>query len=268
MIRSYGVSNRRRPTSGWRGGLRRHLVVFAALTLGGVAAGIAAPAVASANAANPVAGTSGTAVVNPDGSVTVTLEGTWSWPGQQCSGRYGVGWAVDWWGASAQKIPTDAFALSNASEVVAAGPAGKPPWSQTALATGTVSPTGAIQLPKTAPLPGQPPPPPSSFHVGTYYAGEDTDLCASVEADGTPYGAWTATATYPSRADIPGSICVNLYDEHGTEGKSSGNPKDFSPSGDDDNSIQTNDFDPSDAVDSSCMSSSGLVPPGGGGIDS
>jgi hypothetical protein len=219
-----------------------------------VAAAVA-PAAASANAGNPQPTTAGTETLNPDGTVTVTLNGTWSWPGQECGGRYGIGWEVDWWGISTAKTPNPTFALTDASEVVPAGAANNP-WSVTALSSGTVSPVGEIALP---PSPGQPP---RFFHVGTYYAGEDTDLCAQTTLDGTPYGAWTATATYPSLSDLPAQLCVNTYDEHGTAGKSSGNPKDFSPAKDGDNSIQTNSFDPTNGG-GNCVASTSLTVTGG-----
>lgn len=235
--------------------MRRHRLgrCWVVLIVGLVAA--VAPAAASANAGNPQPTTGGTETLNADGTVTVTLNGTWSWSGQACGGRYGVGWAVDWWGISMAKTPNPSFALTGASEVVPAGPANKP-WSATALSSGTVTPAGAIALP---PVPGQPQ---QFFHVGTYYAGEDTDLCAQTMADGTPYGPWSATATYPSMSDIPSRLCVNLYDEHGTAGKSSGNPNDFSPAKDGDNSIQTNSFDPTNGG-GNCVASSSLTVSGG-----
>jgi hypothetical protein len=226
------------------------------LTVASIAAlalALAFPALASANAPNPLPGTSGTETVNGDGSVTVQLSGTWSWPGQACGGRYGIGWAVDWWGITSSKAVNPAFALTGASEVVAAGPASKP-WLQTALSSGTVSPVGAIAIPHT----------PNFFHVGSYYAGEDTNLCALTMSDGTPYGPWTASATYPTGGEIPATLCVNIYDEHGSAGKSSGNPGDFSPVKDSDNSIQTNTFDPASngyCIASSSLASSGAPPP-------
>jgi len=228
-----------------------------ALVMVAIVAAIA-PAAASANAGNPQGTTSGTETINADGTVTVALSGNWSWPGQACGGRYGIGWAVDWWGISVLKTPNPSFALTNASEVVPAGPANKP-WEFTALSTGTVSPFGAIVLPSS---PGHPQ---QFFHVGSLYAGEDTDLCAQTMPDGTPYGAWSATATYPSSSDIPAQLCVNMYDEHGNAGKSSGNPNDFSPSKDSDNSVQTNSFDPADGS-GNCVASSSLTVSGGGNL--
>jgi hypothetical protein len=57
-------------------------------------------------------------------------------------------------------------------------------------------------------------------------------------------GSWTATATYPNASDIPPQICVNGYDEHGSEGQPSNSPNDWSAVNDNDNSIQTNAFNP------------------------
>src|SRR4051812_12425951 len=65
-----------------------------------VAAGavLATTAVAGADAAD-VSTTSGSAVVNGDGSITVTVQGTWAWTthNTDCNtDRYGVGWQVGW----------------------------------------------------------------------------------------------------------------------------------------------------------------------------
>jgi hypothetical protein len=52
---------------------------------------------AFANAADPNPGTTATLTTNPDGSKTVRVQGTWSWPSQNgCSNRFGAGWAVAW----------------------------------------------------------------------------------------------------------------------------------------------------------------------------
>ena len=80
----------------------------------GVAAVAAATAVqlaglapALANAANPAPDITSTETQNNNGSVTLQLSGTWVWPGQNCAGRYGTGWAVDWWGISGSgRTPT------------------------------------------------------------------------------------------------------------------------------------------------------------------
>ena len=154
------------------------------------------------------------------------------WVGQDCAGRYGTGWAVDWWGISTSATPSPNFNLTDASEVVYPG---------TSTTTGTVSPFGV----SIGNLSGG-----RFFHVGQYYAGETvnssttcTDELVGGKASST--APWSATATYPSFADIPAQMCVNMYDEHGKEGQQSGSATDFSPSQNGDNSIQTNDFDPS-----------------------
>src|SRR3954447_3228383 len=94
-------------------GTKVAIMSVAALALG--AFGVAAPA--GANAPNPNADISATGQVNGDGTVTVNLAGTWQWPGQDCEGRYGEGWAVDWWGISASATPANNFTLTNVSLV-------------------------------------------------------------------------------------------------------------------------------------------------------
>ncbi|MHB8437937.1 MAG: hypothetical protein ACYDD4_02085 [Acidimicrobiales bacterium] len=198
-------------------------VVLVAGALGGLTS-------AAANAANPAPTTQGTATLNADGTVTVALSGTWVWANQSCAGRYGEGYAIDWWGVSASSAPSPSFALTNATAVTSPG----------STTTGnTVAPTGALAIKGSA----------NYFHVGTYYAGEDVNsssTCADTGSGGSTgsTGPWSASATYPSASDLPADLCVNMYDEHGQEGTISGSAKDFSPSGDKDNSIDTNSFDP------------------------
>src|SRR3954468_1919605 len=74
---------------------------------------------AFANAANPNNDSqgsgviSGTVATNADGSikvltgsVVVKVNGTWNWVSQTgCAQRFGVGWAVDWYGVSPTAIP-------------------------------------------------------------------------------------------------------------------------------------------------------------------
>ncbi|MGH9079876.1 MAG: hypothetical protein ACRDYE_07365, partial [Acidimicrobiales bacterium] len=91
-------------------------------TVGVVVAGTAG--IAFANAANPLANSQGTATLNTNGTVTVTVGGTWDWGSsaglsgggaQDCSGRWGVGWAVDWWGMSSSSAASSIPGLTNAS---------------------------------------------------------------------------------------------------------------------------------------------------------
>src|SRR5438874_2292351 len=109
QVRGLGAAGllRRRPLRALAGGL----TVIAVLAV------TALPAFA--NAANPVAPSTGTgtpinATVQTNangsikvltGSVAVTVNGTWNWLSQTgCSSRFGVGWAVDWFGVSPSAI--------------------------------------------------------------------------------------------------------------------------------------------------------------------
>ncbi len=190
--------------------------------------------VATGDAANPNPTTVGTLTPNADGTVTANLSGTWTWD-QSCSQRFGTGWAVDWWGISNSATPSPNFSLTNATEV-------NPPGTTT---TGTVSPAGfALGSGPGGHVSGG-----GYFHVGQFYSGENVNNSTNchdtiVSGKDTSSGAWSASATYPSAADVPAQLCVNMYDEHGSEGNISNSTKDFDPITNDDNSINTNDFDP------------------------
>jgi uncharacterized repeat protein (TIGR01451 family) len=86
--------------------------------VGLVASGaVLATAVSAGADAADVSTTSGSAVVNPDGSITVTVQGTWAWSthNTDCNtDRYGVGWAVDWHDANA---PGNFLATLNSQDV-------------------------------------------------------------------------------------------------------------------------------------------------------
>jgi hypothetical protein len=190
---------------------------------------LAAVAPALANAANPNPDTKAVETPHANGTVTVNVSGTWSWPGQSCEGRYGEGWAVDWWGISSSPLPTNNFTLTNASEVTGPG----------TTTTGSFDAAGAQQIKNNG----------GYFHVSSLYNGEDVNSSSTCTDTGTgssagSTGSWSAVATYPNKADIPANICVIMYDEHGSEGKPSGSANDFSAVNDNDNSIQTNSFNP------------------------
>ena len=196
-------------------------------------------AAASANAANPAGGVTGSSVTNADGSVTVSLNGSWSWapdsegdsktsPQANCSQRYGVGFVVSWWGLSAShSLPT--FPVTTTQW------AGTP---ATAPTVGAVSAAGYLK--STA----------GNFFVPQYYVGQITDLCSDTQ-NGYPVGTWSAQATYATAADVPPQMCVNFYDEHGKAGSPSKSTNDYSATGDGDNSIQTNGFNP--AIGGNCF---------------
>ncbi|MGH9079877.1 MAG: hypothetical protein ACRDYE_07370, partial [Acidimicrobiales bacterium] len=64
------------------------------------------------------------------------------------------------------------------------------------------------------------------------------------DSSGDASGPWSATAVYPNAASVPAQLCVILYDMHGKEGQPSGASSDYSTTADNDNSIQTNAFNP------------------------
>jgi hypothetical protein len=110
-----------------------------------IAIQVVAPVTALADAANPVGAATGTETSNVDGTVTVALGGTWTWSGQKCANRYGLGWAVDWWGTSASNASSPNFSLNNATVVAPTG-SGPHAWSSSVVRTGTVSYAGSIRI--------------------------------------------------------------------------------------------------------------------------
>lgn len=183
---------------------------------------------ALADAANPLTGTTAVVNFNGDGSTSVTLQGTWWWAGQNCTGRYGVGWSVDWWGVSTKTTPVPNFTLLNATQVKKHG----------VTTTGPVAFAGSIAIPGG-----------THFHVGPYYSGEvafSNTTCSAANMGGKNgiTGAWSASATYPAGATIPPQLCVNMYDPHGKAGKPSDKAADLNPRTQKDNSIQTNAYAP------------------------
>jgi hypothetical protein len=208
---------------------------------------LAAPMVALGDAANPSGATTGVETFHADGTVTVSLKGSWTWAGQSCTGRYGVGWSVDWWGVGPSQVKTP-FALLDATTVVGTGSPNK--WSTTAVVPGGSSLAGALAIKTPAGLQK------AYFHVGPSLSGQNLSLCANAVGKNLS-GSWSAAATYPTADLVPKQLCVNLYDLHGKPGRSNGNQSAFTPLANDDNSIDTNDFDPS--VGGNCMLTSSLT---------
>ena len=203
----------------------RFTAIFAAML---AVVGVVTAAPALANAANPNPNTKAMETVNANGTVTVKVSGTWDWPGQNCAGRYGEGWAVDWWGVSSSSSPANPFSLTHATIVT----------SPATTTTGTITPAGSIPIKNDG-----------FFHVSADYNGQTINspsTCTDTTIGGQQgsTGSWSAMATYPNKSDLPPAICVNMYDEHGSEGKPSGSASDFSAVNDHDNSIQTNAFNP------------------------
>src|SRR3954469_14558476 len=89
-------------------------VVGAVAVLGAIVTAllVATVGIAFANAANPLPTSTGTATVNPDGSVDVNVSGTWDWQSQNgCTARWGVGWALDWGGISTNPNPSPSLQI-------------------------------------------------------------------------------------------------------------------------------------------------------------
>ena len=209
---------------------------------------------ALANTSIPT-GINAVATANGNGTVTVVVTGTWQWPdeatgpnspGINCSQRYGTGISVGWWGIGSATTPAPNFTLTAASEITATGQG----INGTAPSTGSVAPTGTVKFSATDPTY-----PSKYFYVGDYYSSSEIftpTFCTAAQpgqssgpgAVTTAFsGTYSATATYPQLSDVPAHICVNTYDEHGTQGNPSASPPggglsaDFSPSQDDDNAI-------------------------------
>src|SRR5579859_1060004 len=95
------------PKSIWKWGSRS--LVGAGLVLTALLA-VGVPA-AFANTSNATSGQA-TAVINADGSETVTMSGTWQWPaGLSCTSRYGTSWVISWWGIGTSSTPANNFTL-------------------------------------------------------------------------------------------------------------------------------------------------------------
>jgi len=188
---------------------RRLAALFTALAaLGLMLAGLITAGPASANAANPLPTTTGSATVAPNGDVAVTVSGTWLWASQTatgndgCGGHYGVGWAVAW---------GDPNQPGN-------------------LVSGKTSGGTPINL-----LVGTPTDNAVHYNV--------LDPCGTADPNNHPTGNWSDTHTYAAGTPI-GDICVNMYDLH--QPNSAGN-KNYVAGGanhNNDNSVETNDFDP------------------------
>ena len=229
----------------------RRVVVGGLGTAGATVALAAFAASAFANAANPTA-TSATETVNQNGSVTVVVSGSWSWgelagvqtsPQNNCDGRSGVGWSVDWWGMSTSPTAKSISPLTGSLVTPAASSTSGP-----TLTNGALAPTQNWQV-KSGAASGQ------FFHTSSLFNGFEANLCPktpanpggnpdiTLDANGAPSGHWSATATYPNLASVPPQICANFYDPHGSLGKFSTSAGD-NTTADGDNSIKTNNFDP------------------------
>ncbi len=164
--------------------------------------GVAAEVPVYANVAEPTNSPSPSVhtVVEPDGTVTVTVSGTWEWTtlkgataSRPCDSRFGAGWAVAW------HDPKDhGYQLStlSASVTVHVGSTGvNPANTDHRVSYDTTDPCGTFTQ-TDSPAPG----------------------------DGTVSGTWTGTHTYSSVSSMPPSVCVVTFDVTGNSTRTGPDP--------------------------------------------
>ncbi len=216
----------------WRG-------IAALSTLVGMLA-FAMPALA--NAPNPETTTVNQVVVNPDGSRTVTVSGTWTWQTQTKCGtsRNGVGYQIDWFDNSANPVGT----AKDPSGILFAGDA-QDNIVHSVEVLGGSSTFGQAQFDGV----------PSSYlsHNTTSTTPTATDAknwfsqCDGVNSSGVTAGTWgPITHTYAASFTQAIQLCPIMYDPHGGHDNSGQSAvKDITAGGsgrNDDNSYETNQF--------------------------
>ena len=239
-------------------------LVFAALT-----------ATALANAPNPTSTHVDSVVPNSNGTVTVTLSGTWNWDatnGAQtdCNDqRIGVGYAVSWgdnqtnaipakgnspavyvgdgqddWVHSVSEDPQSLTPSSGGVNMTFDGPFKNGPTTVTETMSGqTPEGFGAQGIPAN----GAPHPVPTASDAALWYSNcgpTSQNSNPSNPTQGIPAGGWGPIShTYSTSG--PYKICPVMYDPHGHQvGDSAGNdPKQITAGGsgrNDDNSVEAN----------------------------
>jgi uncharacterized repeat protein (TIGR01451 family) len=217
-------------------------VILGGLGTAGASIALAALAASAfANAANPLADSSGVITPLAGGAVRVDVSGTWDWgtlsgssPQKDCSARSGVGYSVDWWGISSSQTPKAITDGTLTGSLVNATTSSKVAPSTT---SGTLTPSTVKNGAPWAISGG------GFFHTTHQFNGFDTNICGNTSS-GFPQGHWAAFAIYPSASDVPPQLCVNFYDPHGSENSYSTSTSDNYADLDGDNSIKTNDFNP------------------------
>src|SRR3954452_10214744 len=209
----------------------RRLLIGGIGTAGASVALAAFAAGAFANAPNPVTATATSSSPDAQGHVTVTVSGQWSWeapfsptPQTNCNGRYGAGWAIDWWGINGggNAIPGLSYPAVATSGNTIATQGGQP-----FLTTSTAAFPAVTLTAKSG----------TTFHASQTLNGFQTPLCTNGHLAGT----FSTSRGYPSAQSVQDKICVNFYDLRGSPGSPKLNDF-FSTNGD--NSIRTNAFDP------------------------
>ncbi len=211
------------------------------VALGTVACLLAFAMPALANAPNPETTKVDQVVVNPDGSRTVTVEGTWTWQTQsKCStARNGVGYQIDWFDNQANPVGTSA----DPSGILYAGDA------QDNIVH-SVETLGGSSVIGNAFYDGVP-----SSYIGHLPNTTPTSTdaknwfsqCDGVNSSGVTAGTWgPITHTYAASFTGQIQLCPIMYDPHGghdNSGQSS--VKDITAGGsgrNNDNSYETNQF--------------------------
>jgi hypothetical protein len=192
---------------GWRGSRRAvgpavrrcaaRFLVFATGSLLVAGSVLFVPGTAQANAPGPTDGVTGTAYVNPNGTVTVTVGGTWLWPFSStsfpgglkatvqhpCDHRSGAGWGVLWEDPQDPGF-TETYSSRTQSMTVNIGSRGiNPQNSDNHVMYNSVDPCGTFV---------------------------ETDVPA--QGDGNVNGTWKAIHTYANASMVPASVCVVTFD--------------------------------------------------------
>jgi hypothetical protein len=198
---------------------------------------------ALANAPNPESTTVDQVLVNPDGSRTVTVSGTWTWQTQtKCpTARNGVGYQIDWFDNTANSIGTSA----DPDGVLYVGDA------QDNIVH-SIEPLGGSTALGNAFWDGVP----SSYVPGTNPTATDAknwlSECDGLNASGVTAGSWGPISHTYAAGTGQIQLCPIMYDPHGghdNSGQSS--VQDITAGGNagtknynNDNSYQTNQTGP------------------------
>jgi hypothetical protein len=185
----------------------------------GVALGVLVFALpAFANAPNPGQTTVDQVTVNPDGSRTVTVSGTWTWASDPncATDRDGIGYQIDWFDNQANQIgqandPDGVLYVGTAtddivhSDEVLGGSAafGNAFWDGV--------PSSYLSHNASNPAPTQ------------TDASNWVSQCANTNSSGVPAGTWGPIShTYAASFTGPITLCPILYDPHGSGNGSNG----------------------------------------------
>ncbi len=178
---------------------RRSREAAAVAVAGATMACLFGAGVAFANSPLPAQNAPGnTAFIEPDGTIDVTVQGTWNWPfsglphteglnatlGNPCDHRAGVGWGVVW---NDPNDPGNVQTYTNQRQSVTVG----------------IGSTGIISANNDTTVHSNLPP----ARCGTF-----TQTNVPGFGDGTVSGTWSGTHVYASQASLPSQVCVVTFD--------------------------------------------------------